>query len=178
MLMVGHLESMFISSQDVAELTASARSAVQVRWLRANGIPFILGGDGSPKVARQMLLSKLGLPPSDLVMPVLPVVGATEEPIPSLAEAADNWDIVTESLMAELLGLTRRALEGRRFKGAIPADVWRKLDGRVMYSIKRYEAFLDGHWPAFVEPTNISSNKPARRKKGFQGKRTSIYQLV
>lgn len=41
--MAGHLESMFISSQDLAELTASKHSAIQARWLRANGFPFILG---------------------------------------------------------------------------------------------------------------------------------------
>lgn len=176
--MVDHLESMFISSQDVAELTASARSAIQARWLRANGIPFILGGDGSPKVSRQMLLSKLGLPPSDQVIPVLPEVDVAEEPNPSLAAAADNWDIVTEGLMAELLGLTRRALEGRRFSGAVPAEVWRKVDGRVMYSIKRYEAFLEGHWPPFTEPANCQSRKASHSKKAGQGKNRIIYQLV
>ncbi|WP_431037083.1 DUF4224 domain-containing protein [Pseudomonas yamanorum] len=168
--MVGHLESMFISSQDLTELTASARSVIQIRWLRANGIPFILGGDGLPKVVRQTLLHKLGL--AD------PVTKLPLELEPSPVEITGNWDKITESLMAELLGLTRRALEGKRFKGAVPADLWRKVDGRVMYSIKRYEAFFEAHWPAFVEPVNISSNKPACRKQRFQGKRTTIYQLV
>lgn len=90
----------------------------------------------------------------------------------------DNWDMVTESLMAELLGLTRRALEGRRSTGAIPTDIWRKVDGRVMYSMKRYEAFLEGHWPDFVEPVNIPNKNPAHKKQAFQGKGKTIYQLV
>lgn len=168
--MVGHLESMFISSQDLAELTASKHSAIQARWLRANGFPFILGGDGTPKVARQTLLEKVGLADPETKLPL--------EPTPSLVEITDNWDKVTESLMAELLGVTRRALEGRRSTGAIPADIWRKVDGRVMYSMKRYEAFLEGHWPEFVEPVSTSSRKPAHRKQAFQAKRKPIYQLV
>ncbi|QXH68622.1 DUF4224 domain-containing protein [Pseudomonas asgharzadehiana] len=168
--MAGHLESMFISSQDLAELTASARSAIQIRWLRANGIPFIVGGDGMPKVARQALLHKFGL--------AEPAAELSLEPQASLVEMTDSWDKVTESLMAELLGVTRRALEGRRSTGAIPADIWRKVDGRVMYSMKRYEAFLERHWSPFLEPVNSPSKKPAHRKKPIQGKKETIYQLV
>lgn len=168
--MAGHLESMFISSQDLAELTASKHSAIQARWLRANGFPFILGGDGVPKVVRQTLLDKVGLADPDTKLPL--------EPTPSLVDLTDNWDKVTESLMAELLGVTRRALEGRRSTGAIPADIWRKVDGRVMYSMKRYEAFLEGHWSPFFEPVNSPSKKPAHRKKAIQGKKETIYQLV
>jgi len=168
--MAGHLESMFISYQDLVELTASKHSAIQARWLRANGFPFILGGDGAPKVVRQTLLDKLGLAGPDTKPPL--------EPNLSLVEITDNWDKVTESLMAELLGLTRRALEGRRSTGAIPADIWRKVDGRVMYSMKRYEAFLEGHWPEFVETVNIPSKKPNHRKRAFQRKGKPIYQLV
>lgn len=55
--MAGHLESMFISSQDLAELTASKHSAIQARWLCANGFPFILGGDGVPKVGKHFWTS-------------------------------------------------------------------------------------------------------------------------
>ncbi|MCS4310277.1 hypothetical protein M2397_000552 [Pseudomonas sp. BIGb0381] len=168
--MAGHLESMFISSQDLAELTASKHSAIQARWLRANGFPFILGGDGVPKVVRQTLLDKVGIADPDNQLPL--------EPTPSLVEITDNWDKVTESMMAELLGVTRRSLEGRRYTGAIPADIWRKVDGRVMYSMKRYEAFLEGHWSPFFEPVNSPSKKPAHRKKATQGKKEIIYQLV
>ncbi|WP_460150093.1 DUF4224 domain-containing protein [Pseudomonas sp. S3_A03] len=122
--MAGHLESMFISSQDLAELTASARSAIQIRWLRTNGIPFILGGDGMPKVARQALLHKFGL-----------AGPAAEIPLEPQAR-------------------------------------------RVMYSMKRYEAFLERHWSPFLEPVNSPSKKPAHRKKPIQGKKETIYQLV
>ena len=39
--------------------------------------------------------------------------------------------------MAELIGTTTRALEGKRSRGAIPTDVWAMIDGRIMYSLKR-----------------------------------------
>lgn len=123
-----------------------------------------------PKVARQALLHKFDLAEPAAELPL--------ESQASLVELTDSWDKVTESLMAELLGVTRRALEGRRSTGAIPGDIWRKVDGRVMYSMKRYEAFLEGHWPEFVEPVSTANRKPAHRKQAFQAKRKPIYQLV
>lgn len=105
-------ESMFISQQDIAELTGHPRPAIQARWLRANAIPFIRGGDGQPKVARQTLLNKLDPAQPDSELPI--------EPMPSLVEITDNWDKVSEALMAELIGATSRALQGRRSRGAIP----------------------------------------------------------
>ncbi|NVZ64949.1 DUF4224 domain-containing protein [Pseudomonas gingeri] len=149
-------ESMFISQQDVAELTGHPRPAIQARWLRANAIPFIIGGDGRPKVARQSLLSKLDPAQPD---PELPI-----EPMPSLVEITD-WDKVSEALMAELIGATSRALQGRRSRGAIPPDIWREVDGRIMYSLKRYDAWLEGHWPPFEEPTPTKRRKPAPKDK-------------
>lgn len=164
--MTNPTESMFINQQDIAELTGHPRPAIQVRWLRANAIPFILGGDGRPKVSRQALLSRLD--------PSHPGQDASIEPPPcSLVEITDNWDKVTEGLMAELLGVTPRALEGRRSNGAIPADIWRKVDGRVMYSMKRYEAFLEGHWAPFEEPAPIKRRKPLQKET-----RRNIHLLV
>lgn len=163
-------ESMFINAQDIVELTGNARPSIQTRWLRANGIPFILGGDGMPKVARQTLLNKLDQATPD---PELPI-----KPMPSLVEITDNWDKVTESLMAELLGATQRALEGRRSNGSIPGDIWRKVDGRVMYSMKRYEAFLEGHWLPFVELARSPGKKPAHRKQATQDTGKTIHKLV
>ncbi|MOA56291.1 hypothetical protein D3C78_1802450 [compost metagenome] len=48
--------------------------------------------------------------------------------------------------MAELVGTTKRALEGKRSRGVIPEGVWKKIDGRIFYSIRRYEAWLEGSW--------------------------------
>ncbi|WP_124310138.1 DUF4224 domain-containing protein [Pseudomonas chlororaphis] len=150
-------ESMFISQQDVAELTGHPGPAIQARWLRANGILFILGGDGRPKVARQTLLNKLEPTQPSQELPI--------EPVPSLAEITANWDKVSEALMAELIGATSRALQGRRSRGAIPTDIWREVDGRIMYSLKRYDAWLEGHWPPFEESTRLERRKPVPKEK-------------
>lgn len=48
-------------------------------------------------------------------------------------------DKVSEQRMADLLGCTKRALEGRRLRGAIPEGVWMKHGGRIIYSKKRYD---------------------------------------
>ncbi|MFT0517705.1 DUF4224 domain-containing protein [Pseudomonas faucium] len=120
-------ELMFLSQQDVVDLTGHSRAAIQMRWLRANAIPFLIGGDGQPKVARQTVLEKLDPSRADSEQK-----GAA---MPCLAEITDNWDKVSEALMAELMGVTARALQGRRSRGVIPADVWREVDGRVMYSL-------------------------------------------
>lgn len=77
------------------------------------------------------------------------------------------WDKVSEALMAELMGVTARALQGRRSRGVIPADVWREIDGRVMYSLKRYEQWLDGCWPAFEAPASAKPRK-LRQKRNPQ----------
>ena len=55
-------------------------------------------------------------------------------------------DKVPEEKMAELVGTTKRALEGKRSRGVIPEGVWKKIDGRIFYSIRRYEAWLEGNW--------------------------------
>lgn len=54
-------ESMFTSLQDLEELTGHARPAIQMRWLRMKAIPFIIGGDGRPKILRQTLLARFAL---------------------------------------------------------------------------------------------------------------------
>jgi hypothetical protein len=51
---------MFLTKDEMAALTGYERPAVQSRWLRENSFPFILGGDGHPKVLRQVVISRLG----------------------------------------------------------------------------------------------------------------------
>lgn len=58
----------------------------------------------------------------------------------------DDVDKVTEQRMAELIGFTKRALEGRRLSGAIPEGVWMKHGGRIIYSKKRYDEWLESQW--------------------------------
>ncbi|MOA12706.1 hypothetical protein D3C78_1327230 [compost metagenome] len=48
--------------------------------------------------------------------------------------------------MAELLGTTDRALQGKRAKGLIPKGVWNTIDNRIYYSIRRYEAWFESQW--------------------------------
>ena len=55
-------------------------------------------------------------------------------------------DKVTEQKMADLLGCTKRALEGRRLRGSIPEGVWMKHSGRIIYSKKRYDEWLESQW--------------------------------
>ncbi|MDH0640453.1 hypothetical protein N5D52_26375 [Pseudomonas sp. GD03860] len=71
---------------------------------------------------------------------------------------AYSSDKVPEDRMAELIGTTKRALEGKRSRGVIPEGVWRKIDGRIFYSIRRYEAWLEGEWGYPLE-SNSSANQ-------------------
>ncbi len=40
-----------ITTQDLAEITGRTQPAAQIRWLKARGWLFEIGGDGLPKVA-------------------------------------------------------------------------------------------------------------------------------
>ena len=65
---------------------------------------------------------------------------------PETTEQQHTPDHVTEKRMAEIYGTTPKALESRRLKGKIPETVWIKLHGRIYYSIKRYEEWLESQW--------------------------------
>lgn len=165
--------AMFLTKEEVGDLTGHARPAIQARWLRTNAIPFIIGGDGHPKVPKQSLLDYLA---SRTAL----VDQATEAPVCRLIDVTENWDKVSESMMAELLGTTAKALQGKRSRASIPPNVWSKVDGSILYSLKRYEAFLDDHWPVFT-PAAATPKKPKtprsiRHGNATQGK--SIHLLV
>lgn len=51
---------MFLTAAELADLTGYVRPSAQVRWLRANGYRFEIGGDGLPKVLRSAVTAKLG----------------------------------------------------------------------------------------------------------------------
>lgn len=55
-------------------------------------------------------------------------------------------DKVLEAKLAELIGTTQKALERRREKKLIPKGVWQKLDGRIIYSISRYNEWQESQW--------------------------------
>ncbi|WP_258197927.1 hypothetical protein [Pseudomonas capeferrum] len=69
-------------------------------------------------------------------------------------EESGDVDKVTEKRMADLLGCTKRALEGRRLRGAIPEGVWIKHGGRIIYSKKRYDEWLESQW---IYPQGLTS---------------------
>jgi hypothetical protein len=55
-------------------------------------------------------------------------------------------DKVAEKNFAEMVGTTRRALQGKRQRNIIPRGVWNEIDGQIYYSIRRYEAWLESLW--------------------------------
>jgi len=57
-----------------------------------------------------------------------------------------HLDKIPEDKMAELVGTTRRALQGKRARGVIPKGVWNTIDSRIYYSLRRYEAWLESQW--------------------------------
>ncbi|CAI8773103.1 HTH_17 domain-containing protein [Pseudomonas soli] len=61
-------------------------------------------------------------------------------------ESTGDVDKVTEKRMAELIGCTKRALEHRRQEVKIPEGVWMKHGGRIIYSKKRYDEWLESQW--------------------------------
>ncbi|WP_248731828.1 hypothetical protein [Pseudomonas sp. MWU13-2517] len=70
---------------------------------------------------------------------------------------AFQLDKVPEVRMAEIIGTTKRALEGKRDRGVIPEGVWNKIDGRIFYSLRRYEAWLESQWACPQELNSLVS---------------------
>lgn len=51
---------MFLTANELTELTGYCRPSCQIRWLRQNGWPLVVGGDQRPKVLRSVLQARLG----------------------------------------------------------------------------------------------------------------------
>lgn len=51
---------MFLTEEEVAELTGYKRSRDQVRWLERERFGFVIDGNGRPKVLREVVLARLG----------------------------------------------------------------------------------------------------------------------
>lgn len=66
-------------------------------------------------------------------------------------------DKVSEEQMAELLGTTRRALERKRQRGVIPPNVYAMIDGRIVYSIRRHDAWIESLWPSPLELNSLAA---------------------
>lgn len=62
-----------------------------------------------------------------------------------------EMDKVTEERMAELLGITLRALQTRRQRGKIPEGIWNRNGRSITYSRWRYEEWLENLWVCPLE---------------------------
>lgn len=51
---------MFLTEEEVAELTGYKRTKDQVRWLDGERFGYVIGGDGRPRVLREVVLARLG----------------------------------------------------------------------------------------------------------------------
>ena len=55
-------EMMLLTPEEVADLTGYRKPSAQIHWLEAQQIPYLVGGDGRPKVLRSLLIERLGGP--------------------------------------------------------------------------------------------------------------------
>ena len=53
-------DSFLLSAAEVAELTGYQKPNAQFKWLEREGFPFLIGGDGRPKVLRELVVRRLG----------------------------------------------------------------------------------------------------------------------
>ena len=51
---------MFLSDVELRELSGYQKPSAQMRWLDAQSIAFLVGGDGHPKVLRSVVIARLG----------------------------------------------------------------------------------------------------------------------
>lgn len=76
-------------------------------------------------------------------------------------------EFLSERQMAEYLGISKRAIESRRSAGKYPPDVCIKIHGSWIYSLSRYEAWLESMWP--LRPALALKNVPASRRRVPKG---------
>lgn len=53
-----------LTSDEVMDLSGYSKPSAQNRWLEQNGLPFLIGGDGRPKVLRNVVERRLGAEPT------------------------------------------------------------------------------------------------------------------
>lgn len=66
---------MFLTPKEVEQLTGYERPSAQIKWLTAEKFGFVIGGDGHPKVLREVVLSRLGVVKSSKKEPQLRLTG-------------------------------------------------------------------------------------------------------
>ena len=88
--------------------------------------------------------------------------------LPKIEITEDVHDKVSEEKMAALLGITKKALQRRRERGTIPADVWIKMNSRIIYSLRRYDEWLESRWSC-REVSSSSVKKSESASNGTSG---------
>jgi len=80
-------------------------------------------------------------------------------------------DKVNEEEMARLIGTTPVALKRKRQRGVIPYGVYATVDGRITYSIRRYDEWVESQWPQvpYLEASNLSAAAFASASPGTRG---------
>lgn len=53
-------DALLLTTDEVSDLTGYQQPTAQVRWLVENNLPYLLGGDGKPKVLRSLVVRRLG----------------------------------------------------------------------------------------------------------------------
>ena len=51
---------LFLSAQEIADLTDKRKADAQIRWLKARNFPFEISGAGKPKVLRAVVIARMG----------------------------------------------------------------------------------------------------------------------
>lgn len=51
---------MFMTPDEVADMTGYLRPRDQIRWLEAERFGYVIGADNKPKVLRQVVIARLG----------------------------------------------------------------------------------------------------------------------
>ncbi len=51
---------MFLTAEEVSDLSGYKKPEAQIKWLTAERYGFAVGGDGQPKVLRQVVIGRLG----------------------------------------------------------------------------------------------------------------------
>ena len=58
---------MFLTPDELHQLTGYKGRTAQTKWLVENSWPFIVGGDGNPKLLRVVVLARLGAGKAEIV---------------------------------------------------------------------------------------------------------------
>lgn len=68
-------------------------------------------------------------------------------------------DKVLEDELSRLIGYPEgsRALERKRQRGIIPAGVYAVIDGRITYSIRRYDEWVESQWPSLQALSSLGA---------------------